>query len=229
MTATPTSPAPKRRHNPNLERDKVLDVALDLLNETGFEGLTLRRLAERLGVKAAALYWHFQNKQDLINHLAARIFAREFDASKADIAKASWQQILTGMGYGLCDALMRYRDGALLISNADLSQTNLGFKGREIVVGELLRKGFPPKLVYLALFSVVRYTLGYVIEEQSDPRAQKKGNAYISHAVPHLEAKYPEATEELIRLHNQLSSNPRYMFEQGLQLILDGVEKKLTA
>ncbi len=226
MTVSPKPPA--KRHNPNLERDKVLDVALELLNEAGFEGLTLRRLADRLGVKAAALYWHFKNKQDLINHLSARIFAREFDSAEADLKACTWREILTGMGYGLCDALMRYRDGALLISNADMSQTNRGFKGRELVVGELLRKGVPPSLLYLSLFSVVRYTLGYVIEEQSDPRAQKKSNAYMAHAVPALEQQFPETTKELTRLRGELSQNPRYMFEQGLQLLLDGIEKKLT-
>jgi AcrR family transcriptional regulator len=199
----------KPRPAVHLERDKVLDATLDLLNEVGFDGLTLRCVADRLGVKAAALYWHFENKQDLINQLAARIFTREFDTSKAELDKFTWREILTGMGQGFCSALMRYRDGAMLIARADMSRTSGGFKGRELVIEALIKKGLPGPVIFTAMFSVVRYTLGYVFEEQADPRAEKKGQAYMR--------------------DEELGKNPRYQFEQGLELILDGIEKKLTA
>jgi AcrR family transcriptional regulator len=226
---TPPKKQGKSRPNPNLERDKVLDATLDLLNEVGFDGLTLRRVADKLGVKAAALYWHFENKQDLINNLAARIFTREFDPPRNDLSDFTWRQILTGMGNGLCDALLRYRDGAMVIACADLSQVDEGFKGRQIVVRELIRKGLPSEVVFTAMFSVVRYTLGYVFEEQADPRASKKGNAYLHDAAPKLLQEFPDVTNELTHLYEQLSKNPRYQFEQGLELLLDGIEKKLTA
>lgn len=53
-----------------LQRDTVVRAALTLLNEVGLDGLTTRRLAERLGVQQPALYWHFKNKQALIGALA---------------------------------------------------------------------------------------------------------------------------------------------------------------
>lgn len=228
MKRTSNRQTDAKRPAPHLERDKVLDAALDLLNDSGFEGLTLRRLADRLGVKAAALYWHFKNKQDLINQLAARIFSREFDVTSEQMQAAGWRDILTGMGMGFCSALMRYRDGALLIASADMSQTQNGFKGREIVVSALISKGMPPSVIFIAIFSVIRYTIGYVFEEQTDPRAQKKGSAYLKHSAQSLREAHPGATEELIRLHHELSKNPRYLFEQGLQIVLDGIEKKFT-
>lgn len=221
--------SPKGRAQPHLERDKVLDTTLDLLNEVGFEGLTLRRVADRLGVKAAALYWHFDSKQDLINHLAARIFTREFDVTEVKLDQYSWREILTGMGHGFCSALMRYRDGAMVIASADMSNLDGGFEGRRMVISALLRKGLPEGVIFTAMFSIVRYTLGFVFEEQADPRARKKGETYMRNAAPILQDEFPEATEELIRLYKELGDNPRYQFEQGLQLILDGIEKKLTA
>lgn len=221
--------AAKSRPSPNLERDKVLDATLDLLNEVGFEGLTLRRVADKLGVKAAALYWHFESKQDLINHLAGRIFTREFDTTEAKIDQYTWREILTGMGHGFCSALMRYRDGATVIANADMSNINGSFEGRKLVISALLRKGLPEGVIFTAMFSIIRYTLGYVFEEQSDPRAAKKGDVYMRNAAPMLQSQFPEATEELIRLYKELAENPHHQFEQGLELILDGIEKKLTA
>ena len=43
-----------------LSRETVIRAALDLLNEVGVDGLSTRRLAERLGVQQPALYWHFR-------------------------------------------------------------------------------------------------------------------------------------------------------------------------
>ncbi len=45
-----------------LQPNTVIRAALDLLNEVGVDGLTTRKLAERLGVQQPALYWHFRNK-----------------------------------------------------------------------------------------------------------------------------------------------------------------------
>ena len=50
-----------------LSRDTVVRAALELLDEVGLADLTLRGVAERLGVQAPALYWHVRNRQDLID------------------------------------------------------------------------------------------------------------------------------------------------------------------
>ncbi|MBY6270109.1 TetR family transcriptional regulator, partial [Parageobacillus thermoglucosidasius] len=50
-----------------LRKEQIIEEALQLLNESGLEGVTLRKLAKRLGVQAPALYWHFNNKAALVN------------------------------------------------------------------------------------------------------------------------------------------------------------------
>ena len=52
-----------------LQADVVIRAGLDLLNEVGADGLTTRKLAERLGVQQPALYWHFKNKRALLDRL----------------------------------------------------------------------------------------------------------------------------------------------------------------
>ena len=47
-----------------IERDTVVTTALELLDEVGIDGLTMRRLAQALDVQAPSLYWHFANKAD---------------------------------------------------------------------------------------------------------------------------------------------------------------------
>src|ERR1700760_3630975 len=54
-------------------RERIVAVALELLDEGGLDGLTLRRLADRLGIRAPTLYWHVRNKRELLDLLAAGV------------------------------------------------------------------------------------------------------------------------------------------------------------
>ena len=58
-----------------LSRETVIRAALDLLNEVGVDGLSTRRLAERLGVQQPALYWHFKNKRELLTRFPGRCWS----------------------------------------------------------------------------------------------------------------------------------------------------------
>ena len=54
-------------------RERILDVALDLFTEQGFDGTSLRQIAEQLGVTKAALYYHFESKDDILMALHMRL------------------------------------------------------------------------------------------------------------------------------------------------------------
>lgn len=56
-----------------LNRESVIDAALELLNETGIDGLTTRKLAQKLGIEQPTLYWHVKNKRALLDALAVEI------------------------------------------------------------------------------------------------------------------------------------------------------------
>ena len=69
--------------SPKIDRLNVLDTALSLLEKEGIEGLTMRKLADALHIKAASLYWHFDNKQTLIEGMAdRRVFAGTYVISE---------------------------------------------------------------------------------------------------------------------------------------------------
>jgi TetR/AcrR family tetracycline transcriptional repressor len=157
------------RRSPNLEPEKVLTVAFQLLDDVGFGGLTLRRLADKLGVKAAALYWHFENKQDLVDKLAAKIIFDEYMRVKHKMLNTDWRKVLTITAAGLRDALLRYRDGALTIASADITHTN-AIESHRFVLQRLQEEGIGLQLASNSLFAVTRYTLGCVFEEQYEPR-----------------------------------------------------------
>ena len=80
-TTTPTTdtPAPLLVDAKSDTRQRILDVALDLFTEQGYDGTSLREIAEQLGVTKAALYYHFESKEDILMALHMRIhdFGRE--------------------------------------------------------------------------------------------------------------------------------------------------------
>ncbi len=60
-------------------RERILDVALDLFTEQGYDGTSLRQIAEQLGVTKAALYYYFESKEDILMalHLRLHEFGKE--------------------------------------------------------------------------------------------------------------------------------------------------------
>jgi AcrR family transcriptional regulator len=82
-------------------RERILHVALDLFTEQGFDGTSLRQIAERLGVTKAALYYHFESKDDILLALHMRLheFGREALVRMGDgpVTLAQWGQLLGEM------------------------------------------------------------------------------------------------------------------------------------
>ncbi len=82
-------------------RERILDVALDLFTEKGFDGTSLREIAERLGVTKAALYYHFASKDDILMALHMRLHDFGRDAlsqmTEEPVTLEVWGQILDGI------------------------------------------------------------------------------------------------------------------------------------
>jgi AcrR family transcriptional regulator len=60
-------------------RERILDIALELFTEQGYDKTSLRDIAERLGTTKAALYYHFERKEDILMelHLRLHVLGRE--------------------------------------------------------------------------------------------------------------------------------------------------------
>ncbi|MEO1405936.1 MAG: TetR/AcrR family transcriptional regulator [Pseudomonadota bacterium] len=69
-TSANTKKAKRRRR---LERDVVLDAAIQVARRLGTEALTIRDVASELGVSLMSLYYYVQNREDLINAIVARV------------------------------------------------------------------------------------------------------------------------------------------------------------
>lgn len=73
----------KKRANGVASREAILDAAAQIAGDRGYEGTSIKAVSERSGLPASSIYWHFQNKDELI----AAVIDRSF---------SSWVDVLDG-------------------------------------------------------------------------------------------------------------------------------------
>ncbi|MET9665468.1 TetR/AcrR family transcriptional regulator C-terminal domain-containing protein [Streptomyces sp. NPDC006475] len=195
-----------------LDRIRVARTALRLLNEVGLEGLTLRGIAKELDVKAPALYWHFKDKQALLDEMATEMLRR----MTADLAEApppaDWREAYAAAMRGLRSHLLRYRDGARVYSGTHF--TDLSYAApMEAQLRTLTRAGFTPGAAARAWQTGYSYTIGYVIEEQAT------GEGYDLGAREERLSEYPLAAQAGEDLFGSRDEG----FESGLAALVSGV------
>jgi AcrR family transcriptional regulator len=82
-------------------RERILDVALDLFTEKGYDSTSLREIAERVGVTKAALYYHFASKDDILMALHMRLHELGRDALDRMTGKTvtieMWAEVLDSL------------------------------------------------------------------------------------------------------------------------------------
>ncbi len=149
-----------------LQPDSMIREALAQLDEGGLEQLTVRRLAERLGVQNPALYWHFKDKQALLNAMAARLLEDAFDGYAPN--PKGWQETLVDLARRLRRGLLAHRDGARLIAGAALTDSAL-HRAQALARSALIATGFKPAEALAATVTLLDYTLGASFEEQAEP------------------------------------------------------------
>ena len=108
-----------------LDRTIILAQSFAILNQMGLEGLTLRRLATRLGVQAPAIYWHFKSKQDLLDEMATQVFREALQEAPVFDAAQTWAEWSLSYCVGLRATLLRYREGAKMFSGTYLTDATL--------------------------------------------------------------------------------------------------------
>jgi AcrR family transcriptional regulator len=167
-----------------VDREKVVRTALGLLNEVGLDGLTLRRLAQELGVRAPTLYWHIKSKQELLDEMATTMLRDQVHAGEATPPAAeSWQGWMAEVARGMRRMLLSYRDGAKVFSGTYITDDAV-LTSMEAPLRTLTGAGFPLADAVTAWSTLYSYVVGFTIEEQAvrpgggtDPRYQPEVRA----------------------------------------------------
>ncbi|MFJ9371611.1 TetR/AcrR family transcriptional regulator C-terminal domain-containing protein [Nocardia sp. NPDC101769] len=155
-----------------LDRQRIVTEAIALLDADGLDGVTLRKLATRLGVRQPTLYWHLPNKAALVTALAEAILDQEFGELPGPAPQERWQDWLGELAQRLRRALLAHPDGARVLSAAQLSLKMADIS--ELAMSTLVAQGVPLHRARVIVLTVERFTVGHVLEEQAprpDPAA----------------------------------------------------------
>ncbi|MEU0003039.1 TetR/AcrR family transcriptional regulator C-terminal domain-containing protein [Streptomyces sp. NPDC006314] len=204
-----------------LDRKRVADTALRLLNEVGLDGLTLRAIAKELDVKAPALYWHFKDKQALLDEMATEMYRRMVAGTVLDPAD-SWRDRLLKVNRALRAALLGYRDGAKVFSGSRFTGTDHA-RGMEEHLRVLTAAGLTLGQAVGAARTATMFTIGFVTEEQGVvPLPGERREGYDIEERARRMADFPltaEAGKVLFDDYDQ-------QFEEGLALVIAGIEAR---
>ncbi|MEU8688128.1 TetR/AcrR family transcriptional regulator C-terminal domain-containing protein [Streptomyces sp. NPDC048665] len=208
----------KRTPRAPLDRRRVADTALRLLNEAGLDGLTVRAIAHELDVKAPALYWHFKDKQALLDEMATEMYRRMVAATPLD-PDDSWQERLLKTGRGLRGALLGYRDGAKVYSGSRFTGTEHA-PALEANLRLLTDAGFTLAQAVDAGRTANAYTIGFVTEEQGvRPLPGERREGYDVGERARRLADFPLAAAAGELLFDDYDRQ----FEEGLAVVVAGI------
>ncbi|MEV4756090.1 TetR/AcrR family transcriptional regulator C-terminal domain-containing protein [Micromonospora sp. NPDC049559] len=201
-----------------MDRAAIIGAALDLLDEVGLDGLTMRRLAERLNVKNPALYWHFPSKGALLEEMAQLLQARQdFGPPRAG---ESWQRWLTRRGRERRQVLLSHRDAARLVAGTRTGPELV--EKFESELNALVAAGFTPGQALLAIGTLTRFVTGFVLDEQALAEHVAEGRQ------PSTDAGFLRATPTLAAAVREVGDNDA-VFEEGLRVLVAGIAARRGA
>lgn len=204
---------------PRVPFDRIIETALQLVDEDGADALSMRTLAQRLDTGTATLYRAVANRAELIAHVVDHVFAEiEFDPQV--FGGDDWQSACRIGAQTTFDTLSRHRRAApLLIEQVPTGPHAMAH--REQFLAMLLNNGFAPEAAAGAYATIARYVLGFA--------AQLHGHGTAADVDPtDLRTRYrgldPARFPATIAVADALPTMPlEAEFTFGLRLIVAGL------
>ncbi|SCG62343.1 TetR/AcrR family transcriptional regulator [Micromonospora halophytica] len=214
------TPAPHRKQ---LSKETVLRTAVALADEAGTAALSMRRLAERLGVEAMSLYHHVRNKGAILDGMVDLVFG-EIELPSDD---TDWRAAMRRRAVSMRGALIRHPWAVgLMDSRANPGLATL--RHHDAVIGCLRSNGFSIAGAAHALSVLDSYIYGFTLQELSLPLTSSAELEDLANSV--LRQMPRDALPHLTEMIADRALKPGYAyteeFEVGLDLILDGLRRQ---
>ncbi|MCX4631812.1 TetR/AcrR family transcriptional regulator C-terminal domain-containing protein [Streptomyces sp. NBC_01443] len=218
-------------------RDQIVRAAIELLDAEGIEGLSMRKLGQRLGSAPTAMYWHVGNKENLVVLAADRVWgeiepldpgssgwraaarALAYDAH-ALAARHPWLINAISMHFVYGDGMARFQDHSYAVYEA------AGFTGWD------LDWAVNTAYTFVAGSAIDEAMTAAMAKAQIRPGRGAEGDGPVQDVVTWatgIASRYPRLRA---RLEGQAMADPAEMthqkFEFGIEAILDGLEARLA-
>jgi AcrR family transcriptional regulator len=188
----------------------IVDEAQELVAELGFDALSMRRLASRLGVGAMTLYGYVRTKEELLGALANRYFD-EIELPPPENGK--WREQVAGVFRAVRRVFLAHPDLLPIAASQRLEGIGV-YRGAERVFAALRSAELNDDEVVAAFDALTSFTIG-VAERETGIQA---------HGLPGVRELDADEFPNVIGLAGALMTrNPERSFEAGLQLLLRGI------
>jgi TetR/AcrR family tetracycline transcriptional repressor len=202
-----------------IEKSQIVQKALDILNRGGLEGVSLRRLAYELKIKAASIYWHIPNKAELLDEMSNSILDKKFNTYDFQNDGREWDEWLNTLAHELRAALLAYQDGARVVAGTHPDKGQVLINLWDFTTRILHKACFSYGMAATITVTVINFTLGSVIEEQSS-RIPKSGPKIQRNELPQV---LRSALDEWKNENNDIR------FDTAIRIIINGVRAELNA
>jgi AcrR family transcriptional regulator len=207
-----------------LSKERVLGAAVALADEGGVDALSMRRLAQELGVVPMALYKHVANKDEMLDGMIDMVVG-EIDPplSGTDWKTAVRQRVLSARS-----ALLRHPWASQVIESRT-DPTPAVLKYMDSMVGMFRAGGFSIDLTHHAMHAMGSRLLGFS-QELFDDTADA-GPEMDPVMLQEMAKGYPHITEMVMAITHDDESvvgtgcDDQFEFEFALDLMLDGLER----
>jgi AcrR family transcriptional regulator len=212
-----------------LSRERILQAAVALADQGGVESLSMRRIAQQLGVVPMALYKHVANKDELLDGLVDVVIG-EIDPPLEGV---DWKTAVRERVLSARRSLLRHPWASQVIeSRAEPTPTIIGYI--DSMMGVLLAGGFSVDLMHHAIHVMGSRILGFSQELFDDTASMPEEEAIamwteMADAYPNIAALVGEISGGAIS-HDEGSTvgggcDDQFEFEFALDLVLDGLER----
>jgi TetR/AcrR family tetracycline transcriptional repressor len=201
-------------------------AGLATLQAEGLDGLTMARVADRLAVKPASLYWHVRNKEELLDLLADAMFSA-LDLSRC-VKSDDWRSSLTTIVRAMRHHLLGYRDSARLVTGRFTTGPGQ-LRNIETMLGVLRAAGLSNRDTAYTTFLLTTFLIGFVGGEQAPLSAAvsagRSARAHLDTLHHQFAALSKEEFPHTVELAAEMTEpNLDSRFEFALERLLDGVD-----
>ena len=206
---------------PRLSRERVLQKAVEIADQEGIQALTMRKLAQEMGVEAMSLYHHFANKDRLLDAMIDLVFTEIVLPPEGH-----WKVRIQTRAISARQALVRHR-WALGLMESRTSPGPETLRHHNAVIECLRTSGFSVPAAAHAYSLLDSYIYGFALQQIHLPFTKfEAGDAAAESIMLEVAAgAYPH----LIQMAVEHVFKPGYdyaqEFEIGLKIVLDGLEK----
>ena len=220
-----------------LSRERVLEAAIALADRGGFQSLTMRKLADALGVGVMSLYHYVPNKEDLVDGMIDIVFG-EIEPPPTDV---DWRAAMRRRAVSTREALNRHRWANGLMENRT-APGPASIALREAILRCLREAGFSVEETMQAYSVQDAYIYGFALQEKSLPFDDAQQSAAVAQEQVRefaeladerdfgaLAEEFPYLAEVVAGHVAKVGYDFSAAFEYGLDLILDALEQRRNA